>query len=190
MRWEKTDQDIMAALLLSPHKSNADAEMIATPMATKPTVTSTSCQGAALWPAPVIGDSAAVPKMAAIVVTAQLPYVPPSNAQYATMLARGDKRTSFQTEPKASRKVPFITPSRWAARAIRVFTKCCWARPVKSPIKNKAMPCQRSRRLYSTMSPFEHEIIFLPATTSMADHPPKCSCAVTLSDGFACMHSH
>jgi hypothetical protein len=65
----------------SAHKSNTDVEMIARPIMTKPAVTRTSCRCAATCPAAVIGESAAVPKMAAIVVTAQLPYVPTSNDQ-------------------------------------------------------------------------------------------------------------
>src|SRR6185312_1051533 len=44
----------------------------------------------------------------------------------------------------AIRKMPFMTPSRCAARPIRIFANCGWARPVTSPIKNKATPCRMS----------------------------------------------
>jgi hypothetical protein len=64
-----------------PHKSSEDAKMMASPIKTNPVVTRASWPGAALYPPAVIGDSAAVPRMAAAVVTTQLPYVPLSSAQ-------------------------------------------------------------------------------------------------------------
>jgi hypothetical protein len=53
---------------------------MASPIETKPAVTRISWPAAALRPSAVTGDSAAVPRMAAIVVTTQLPYVPTSSA--------------------------------------------------------------------------------------------------------------
>lgn len=47
--------------------------MIVSPTDMKPNVTKLSCQGCALKPAAVIGDRAAVPKIAAKVVTSQFP---------------------------------------------------------------------------------------------------------------------
>src|SRR5450432_1750383 len=61
------------ALPRNPHKSTSDATRMASPIKTKPAVTSVSCHSAARCPAAVIGDNAAVPNTAAVVVTAQLP---------------------------------------------------------------------------------------------------------------------
>lgn len=57
----------------SPHNARLAPIMIVRPIATKPSVTIVSCRAGAPWPAAVIGDSAAVPRIAASVVTNQLP---------------------------------------------------------------------------------------------------------------------
>jgi hypothetical protein len=46
------------------------------PTERNPIVTRLSCHGCPLWPAPVIGESAAVAKAAASAVISQLAYVP------------------------------------------------------------------------------------------------------------------
>src|SRR3954471_7379854 len=48
--------------------------------------------------------------------------------------------------PRAIRKVPFITPSRCAEIAMRIFVKRRSFRPVTNPIKNKNMPCHINPR--------------------------------------------
>src|SRR5882672_7188866 len=53
----------------------------------------------------------------------------------------GASRTSFHAAPSATRNVPFITPSRCAASPIRMLAKCCSAKPVSSPIRNRHIPC-------------------------------------------------
>src|SRR6202035_2370988 len=106
--------------------------------------------GRALWPAPVIGERLAAPKIAASVVVAQFPYVPYSALQYALALWRGESLTSVQTAPNAMRKVPFITPSKCAASPIRGLLNCCSTNPVSRPSKNKNIPCQIKGRLLSS----------------------------------------
>src|SRR5215469_9872290 len=59
------------ALALRPQRTSSEQATITPPTLTKPTVTTISCQGWPLWPTPVIGDRAAVPKIAASVVTSQ-----------------------------------------------------------------------------------------------------------------------
>src|SRR5262249_16169263 len=54
--------------------------------------------------------------------------------------------TSVQMAPSATRKMPFITPSKCAARPMRTLVKCCSARPVSSPSRNRSMPSHISCR--------------------------------------------
>jgi hypothetical protein len=63
------------------------AIMIEIPTDMKPAVTKLSCHASPLWPAPVIGDSAAVPKTAANKVKNQLKYVPYNTAQNEIFIA-------------------------------------------------------------------------------------------------------
>src|SRR5664280_764754 len=63
----------------------------------------------------------------------------------------GDRRTCGQMAPSATRKVPFITPSRCAASPMRTLAKCCSTNPVSSPSRNKHIPCHIRRRLVCSM---------------------------------------
>src|SRR5258706_1481518 len=103
---------------------------------------------------------AAVPKIAASVVTAQLAYVPYNAPQYAATFNPGGSLTSVHTAPKATRNVPFITPSRCAARPMRGFLKLCSAKPMRRPSRNRNIPCQSNRRLKS--------VILIPLYSSLA----------------------
>src|SRR5450432_3340318 len=94
---------------------------------------------------------AAVPNIAANIVIAQFTYVPYSALQYAATFSRGASRTSVQIAPNATRKVPFNTPSRCAARPMRALLNFCSARPVRRPSRNKNIPCQSNRRLLASM---------------------------------------
>ena len=62
-----------AAARRRPQRTSTEQPMIVSPTDMKPNVTKLSCQGCALKPAAVIGDRAAVPKIAAKVVTSQFP---------------------------------------------------------------------------------------------------------------------
>ena len=107
------------------------------------------------WSSPAvakIGDIAPVPKIAASVVNAQFAYVPYSAVQYATAFGREGSLTSAHTAPNATRKVPFITPSRCAASPMRGLANFCSTKPVRRPSKNKNIPCQSNRRLMSSIS--------------------------------------
>src|SRR5579859_2187569 len=134
------------ALARRPRRISTAATMIVVPTKRKPIVTTLSCHACPLCPAPVMGESAAVPKTAASVVTNQFPYVPQSAVQYAIAFVGEESRTSFQPAPSASRNVPFITPSRCAASPIRMLEKCCSIKPVSRPIRNKNIPCHIKRR--------------------------------------------
>src|SRR3954454_13988044 len=59
---------------------------------------------------------------------------------------RGGNSTWPQIAPSAIRNVPFITPSRCAESAIRIFVKRRSFTPVTNPIKNKNMPCHINPR--------------------------------------------
>jgi hypothetical protein len=54
-----------------PQRTSTEAATIARPTVINPKVTRLSCQGWPWWPAPVMGESAAVPKAAARAVTSQ-----------------------------------------------------------------------------------------------------------------------
>src|SRR5213080_4360534 len=133
----------------NPHNTRTEAAMIAIPTVMKPTVTTASCQGRAPWP-PVIGERLAAPNIAASVVTAQLTYVPYNALQYAPAFSGAKSLTSAQIAPNATRKIPFMTPSRCAASPIRGLLKCCSTSPVSKPNRNRNIPCHINRRLLSS----------------------------------------
>src|ERR1700685_1497320 len=62
----------LGTALRRPQSTKADATTMAMPTDINPTVTSVSCHGCPLCPAPVIGERAAVPKIAASTVMNQL----------------------------------------------------------------------------------------------------------------------
>jgi hypothetical protein len=62
----------LADLGQNPTSIVTETATIATPTVRNPTVTRPSCHGNPVWPAPVIGERAAVPKIAARVVNTQL----------------------------------------------------------------------------------------------------------------------
>src|ERR1035438_6113068 len=63
--------DHLTTPLRRPQRTRADAKTMTIPTDMKPAVTRDSCQGSPLWPTPVIGERAAVPKIAASRVTNQ-----------------------------------------------------------------------------------------------------------------------
>jgi hypothetical protein len=65
-----------------PQSARTDALTIEIPTLAKPNVTMPSCQLGAPKPAPVMGDGAAVPKIAARVVTVQCAFAPYSALHY------------------------------------------------------------------------------------------------------------
>jgi hypothetical protein len=72
-----------------PQSTRTAETTIAIPTVLKPIVTTSSCHGRALWPAPIIGERLAVPKIAASVVAIQFPYVP-----YSTLPPSGVEKVS------------------------------------------------------------------------------------------------
>src|SRR5260370_25013831 len=138
--------DHEAAVRRNPHRTRTEAATIAIPTVMKPAVTTVSCHGRAPWP-PVIGERLAAPSTAASVVTAQLTYLPYNAPQYTPALSAADSLTSTQIAPNATRKIPFMTPSRWAASPIRGLVKCCSISPVSKPNRNRNIPCHIKRRL-------------------------------------------
>src|SRR5258707_15577362 len=127
----------------------------------KPAVTTVSCQGRAPRP-PVIGERLAAPSTAASVVTAQLTYVPYNALQYAPAFRGAESLTSTQIAPRATRKIPFMTPSRCAASPIRGLVKCCSTSPVSKPNRNRNIPCHIKRRLLLSTPVIVPPDIFYP----------------------------
>ena len=161
-------EDHETAARRNPHRIRTEAAIIAIPTVMKPNVTTVSCQGRALWPAPVIGERLAAPIPAANVVMAQLTYVPYSVLQYAPAFRRGESLTSIQTAPNATRKIPFMTPSRCAASPIRGLLNCCSTNPVSKPNKNRNIPCQSKERWPSAMLIIVSPMLF-PESVRAAD---------------------
>src|SRR5207244_10075304 len=143
--------DHETAVRRNPHRTRTEAAMIAIPTVMKPTVTTVSCQGRAPWP-PVIGERVAAPNIAASVVTAQLTYAPYNALQYAPAFGPAERRTSAQIAPNATRKIPFMSPSRCAASPIRGLVKCCSTSQVTKPNRNRNIPCHTKRHLLSQTS--------------------------------------
>src|SRR6266545_48961 len=135
----------------SPQRISTEDATITSPTLMKPNVTTPSSQGCALWPAAEIGDSAAVPRIAASAVTAQFAYVAYRTPQYAATFTRGGSLTSAQAAPSAMRKIPFITPSRCAPSPMRGFVNCGSTNPVSKPSTNRNIPCKINWRLESSM---------------------------------------
>jgi len=113
--------DYCTAARRKPQRMGMDAVIIAIPTLTKPSVTTLSCHGCALRPAAVIGDIAAVPKIAASMVTAQLLYVP-----YSALQEEGSIHDPFQMCGETHARI----------------VEFCSTRPVSRPIRNRNIPCQ------------------------------------------------
>src|SRR5258708_23117753 len=164
--------DHETAVRRNPHRTRTETAIIEIPTVMKPAVTTVSCHGRAPWPAPVIGESLDAPNTAASVVTAQLTYVPYNAPQYAPAFARAESLTSTQIAPNATRKIPFMTPSRCAASPIRGLLKCCSTSPVSRPNRNRNIPCHIKRRLLSStpliLAPYFFYFLF-----SWSPQPPR-----------------
>lgn len=143
--WEHTDDHDTAARR-KPQSTRTEETTIAIPTVLKPIVTTSSCHDRALWPAPIIGERLAVPKIAASVVAIQFLYVvysalPPSGVEKVSPPSRRHRdekspvHNSFQMRGESHPRVIelLLDKSRVQAEHAR-STDACYPRRLSSHI--------------------------------------------------------